>query len=178
MSNRPARERVFDAFESLLRKKALSKITVEEIIKLANVSKPTFYRHFHDKYDLACKYHTYLYRSIDAAYEENRNYREKHLAGCQLIRDYKDVYASLFENPFSQNSFYEFFVDNTISTLEKHINKSTYTDEMKLELYRCLHGNVYVAWQIIIGNIDLDFDKSMEYLLEIMPDFIKPILQI
>jgi hypothetical protein len=41
-----------------------------------------------------------------------------------------------------------------------------------------MHGNVYVAWQIIIGEIDMDYEKSMEYLIEIMPAFCKPILQI
>lgn len=178
MSKESAKDKIMDVFETLLRKKPLSKITVEEIIRQANVSKPTFYRHFKDKYDLACRWHEHIHSSLYKEYEEDRDFRKLFVSGTKLMRKYQDVYESLFENPFSQNSFYEFFVGDSVNTIEKQINKAIYTDEMKLELYRCMHGNVYVSWQIMIGKMDVDFDKSMEYLIEMMPDFVKPILQI
>lgn len=178
MSKASAKIRIMDAFEELLRKKPLSRITVEEIIKQADVSKPTFYRYFQDKYDLACRWHEHLHSPIHEKYNNDHDYRKMFMATCRKMREYKDVYVSLFENPFSQNSFYEFCVKSSVESIERFINKATYTDEMRLELYRCMHGNVYVAWQIIIGEIDMDYEKSMEYLIEIMPAFCKPILQI
>ena len=45
------RQRIFDAFNELLNHMPFEKITVEMIINQSGVSKSTFYRYFHDKYD-------------------------------------------------------------------------------------------------------------------------------
>ena len=46
------RQRIFDAFNELLNHMPFEKITVEMIINQSGVSKSTFYRYFHDKYDV------------------------------------------------------------------------------------------------------------------------------
>lgn len=178
MSQKSSRIRIIETFAALLRKKPVSRISVEEIIKQAGVSKPTFYRQFKDKYDLACRLFDYLNEPLNEAYSRDHNFRALFINGCRMIRENKDLFASMFENPLSQNSFYQYLIDRSIRTIEQQIDQTKYTDEMKLELYRCMHGNTYIAWQITIGKLDLDFEKSMNYLVDIMPDFVKPILQI
>ena len=46
-------EIIVDAAKKLLEEKQFEKITVGDIIEKAGVSKPTFYRYFQSKYDLA-----------------------------------------------------------------------------------------------------------------------------
>lgn len=178
MSQKSSRIRIIETFGALLRKKPVSKISVEEIIKQAGVSKPTFYRHFKDKFDLACRLYDYLQEPLDEAYSKDHNFRAFFTSGCNLICENKDLFASLFENPLSQNSFYQYLIDTSIRTIEQQIDQTKYTDEMRLELYRCMHGNTYIAWEITTGKLDLDFEKSINYLVDIMPDFVKAILQI
>ena len=41
-----------DALLDLLKEKPFEKVTVEDIVNKCGASRPTFYRHFKDKYDL------------------------------------------------------------------------------------------------------------------------------
>lgn len=47
-----AKNRIADALVDLIKNKRIEEITVAEITKLANVGKSTFYRHYHDIYDV------------------------------------------------------------------------------------------------------------------------------
>ena len=50
--NEKTKYRLAESMKQLVKKKRIDAITVAEIIQLADVSRPTFYRHFRDKYDL------------------------------------------------------------------------------------------------------------------------------
>lgn len=54
-------EQLISVVESLLREKALDKITVSEIVAEKKLCQETFYRNFTDKYDLADSYYTVIH---------------------------------------------------------------------------------------------------------------------
>lgn len=178
MKKQSAKEKTLQVFETLIKKKDLSKITVEEVIELAGVSKTTFYRYFRDKYDLACKYFDHVIKPYNDQYLENRDFRQYSLNVCRLFLDNKHMFKLLYTDPYEQNSVYQYYVSYGISYLEKYVDKRIYNEKMKIELHKCVHGNLAVARDIITGNLNMDFDAGMNYLLDEMPDFVKKIIQI
>ena len=51
-ADKDIRIKILNAFNRLIRKKDFPSVTVGEIAKEAQISRATFYRHFHDKYDV------------------------------------------------------------------------------------------------------------------------------
>jgi probable dihydroxyacetone kinase regulator len=49
---RGTKDKLAASFKELLRKMPMEKITIKDITDLAGVIRPTFYNHFHDKYDM------------------------------------------------------------------------------------------------------------------------------
>jgi probable dihydroxyacetone kinase regulator len=49
---RGTKDNLAASFKDLLRKMPMEKITIKDITDLAGVIRPTFYNHFHDKYDM------------------------------------------------------------------------------------------------------------------------------
>ncbi len=178
MKRQSAKDRILQVFEIIIKKKDLSKITVEEVIELAGVSKTTFYRYYKDKYDLACKYIAHIIKPYNDQYLENRDFRQFALVVSSLFRDNKHLFKLLYTDPYEQNSVYQYYVNYGIAYLEKYIDKSIYNEEMKLELHKCIHGNLAAARDIITGNLQVDFDMGINYLLNEMPEFIRKIIQI
>lgn len=54
------KERIFIVFANLFANKELSKITVSEISKIANINRSTFYEYFKDTYDLLDNFEDFL----------------------------------------------------------------------------------------------------------------------
>ena len=59
------RQMIFDSMLVLLRKKQYSSITVQDIIKEANIGRSTFYSHFETKEDLISSYLDILFSHLD-----------------------------------------------------------------------------------------------------------------
>jgi probable dihydroxyacetone kinase regulator len=49
---RGTKDKLAASFKELLRRTPMEKITIKDITDLAGVIRPTFYNHFHDKYDM------------------------------------------------------------------------------------------------------------------------------
>lgn len=98
---RKTRKAICDAFASLLAEKELHKITVKEIIDIADVSRVTFYNHYLDVYDLHDKFveNTMLEIAMLVLDLQNIPYEEffSHLVG------YADENRVVFKMMFSPN---------------------------------------------------------------------------
>ena len=67
------RQAIVSAFNRLIARSEIEKITTEKIAAEADVSKATFYRYFKDKYDVL----NYNYKALlDHALEQCDNYRD------------------------------------------------------------------------------------------------------
>lgn len=114
------KEVYYRAMEDLLEKKDFLDITTTEIIERSGLSRATFYKHFHDKYELAAWKFSVLfvhtltpheYTSPDVTKESLR----KHI---QYIYDNRVVFKNLFSYS-GQNSFESYYVDFPMQVVQK-----------------------------------------------------------
>ncbi|OBR63764.1 TetR family transcriptional regulator [Paenibacillus oryzae] len=66
------------AFLSLLSDKMISKITISEITKLADIGRGTFYLHFEDIYDLYREIENEMFDQFNRFYDESFPIRDRH----------------------------------------------------------------------------------------------------
>lgn len=88
-----AKIRCYNALNSLLEKKKFEKVSVSEILELANVSRSQFYRLFLDKYDLLD--HTITYQ-VDIIYTDDCDlglYKSRMIGLLEMIKRNEMVLA-------------------------------------------------------------------------------------
>ena len=84
---RKTQNAIFDAFTQLLKEKSYSKITVQEIIDLADVGRTTFYSHFEAKDDLVRSFYAQLFSHVfseDLAKEKTHDFSAMHDLKAQV----------------------------------------------------------------------------------------------
>lgn len=107
-----AKKLIITAFTCLLSPTSFEKITVQQIVKKAGVSRSTFYLHFQDKYDLLSQLtediteeFLQFYRNPILSVEKDlqNNIKEQTLLItlkiCEHIQFYKNFYINRFKDP-------------------------------------------------------------------------------
>ena len=140
---RKSREAIFNAFISLLSKKHYNKITVGEIIELADIGRATFYSHFETKDFLLKELCRELFHHIFNSEKQN-NINNRNIFNCD-IKD--DVFLHLFKH-IKQN-------DNNICKLLSSRNNELFLEYFKTE-----------ARLLIINHISDFYDKKPKNIPE------------
>ncbi|WP_180339343.1 TetR/AcrR family transcriptional regulator [Peptoniphilus catoniae] len=89
---------IIESFMELLKKKSLDKITVKEIIELAEINRNTFYYYFQDIYDL-----------LDSAFKEesvkfrketdlNNDFYQEYLRTVNFLLDHNDAIIHIYNS--------------------------------------------------------------------------------
>ena len=125
-----SREAIFNAFISLLSKKHYNKITVGEIIEIADIGRATFYSHFETKDFLLKELCVELFNHIFNSNKHNSN------KNCNLFNcDSQDaVFLHLFKH-IKQN-------DNNICKLLSSQNNELFLDYFKAEVRLLIVNNI------------------------------------
>lgn len=112
-----------DAIRKLARVNTLDKISVNDIIEEANVSRQTFYKYFVDKYSLA--FYVYLQgaEKLVEQYEIQKDFDAMNRNVLKVFQNDPKFYRNIFKNSHQQNSFqiqfHKFSVDCTVSMIGK-----------------------------------------------------------
>lgn len=96
--------RLRDAMIQLLQEKAFDQITTTELVKVAQISRSGFYKHYRDKDDMIATYQKALFNTIDYIFEKNKGYLEKTLLETYELLDKNDIYAALFSKNGNKES--------------------------------------------------------------------------
>lgn len=103
----------------LAKRKSVDKITVKEIVGNCNLTSPTFYHHFQDKYQLLA----WIYnRKLEALFTSESGIVSWHqmlMAVCSPLQDNRAFYSNVLKNTAGQTSFRYRTNDYAIALLVK-----------------------------------------------------------
>lgn len=100
---------IIDAIKNLLEKHTFENITVQDIVDEAGVSKPTFYRYFQSKYDLAASVFSESITKNMLMQYNGSNYAEFQNMVFEIIKDNKKYLRRVMKTSGAE-SFYEFLI--------------------------------------------------------------------
>jgi AcrR family transcriptional regulator len=129
------RNLILGAFGSLLAEKNFESISVQDVTDKAEINRATFYKHFHDKYELLDRSISYLFmqeiekRTLNACHYTPDNLRNLILAICEFLSNMHSECAqphqqfeSLVETQIKQHIF------DLLSFWLKQVNSKISTD--------------------------------------------------
>lgn len=141
---------ILDATVKLMKANKPNKLTVQNILDEAHVSRSTFYSFFSDKYDVI----NYYFKSyLDSTVNKNQNLENS--CAFQFLYDNKDYFIKAFSVE-GQNSFEDFFYNFNYDYCTKmylaNTNKESlsYEDRLSIEFY-CM-GGMHLAKQWLKGG--------------------------
>lgn len=153
-----AKELMVEAIKKILRKKPLGKITVNDIVEEADISKQTFYNYFHDKYDLfSYSVITVLHDNLMTSEKNACNFQETILNYYRTVIDEKNFYRSFIRDVSAREQIFSCIMEFS----------SSYFHRKALEKYGegCVPEDVMLAIRYCsVGNAKLVIDWMMEQM--------------
>ncbi len=164
---------IISAFKELISHKDVCKISVEEIISHANVSRQTFYKYFPDKYAVAFA----LFQQDHAnAVNEDDDFVTRQRCHLKMLKDGQAYYKNLMKDSHIQNSFmqqrFEYCVQATIDV----IGKKQVDQEMYLVLSIWITGTEKAFENWVLSGCKDDPELILNGFLKSMPDIVRPYL--
>lgn len=167
------RQMIIDAAFKLFNQRRFEKITVQDILDEAHVSRKTFYRVFRDKYELMHLYYAdYVNKNLMTQYDGN-NWSEI-LAG---IFDFAKEHESFFNNVYKtegDDSFWHFLhrysYDFYKSVLMQNTGRETLTEEEHFIIVGICHGGINIFKEYIKADSKLSSKEMGELICRIIPE--------
>ena len=139
------KDQLADALEALMEAKPLDDIRVTEVIDAVGTSRQTFYRHFHDKYDLM----EYCYLRM---YENTFGKMNKYYPFSAACADLYDLFRK--KQSFLKAAFQSHDVNNLTAVAEKWV-RSTYARYLALQGVKDAGDVAFALDLMVIGGVEL-----------------------
>ena len=156
-----------EAFLRLRARKPLERITVKELAELAEISKATFYLHYHDIYDLSSK----MQKEVIHTALDNTDYPTLFLSEpIEFMRRlFHSCYAqkSMITVLFSGNQF-SVLPAEVENALKQHLYREIPSAKNNLKINMLLTYMIQGAYHAFIDNIN---QYSMEEILKEIADY-------
>ena len=166
---------IVDAFNRLISVKRFDDITVADIIVEADVSKATFYRYFHDKYDVMNSNYKDLLDEF-MVLEDCSSYRDLYFrlyrAGATKLRDIKGTFGSSGVNSFEAFIF-NYSRQAVVRITEENREGKGLTSQEELQLDVFCYGICYMYRKWIEGGYELAADEAADLLYQMMPETLR-----
>jgi len=174
MVNR-TKKAIVDGFNRLIKENDFKKISVDMIMKVAGVSRSTFYRHFKDKYEVMNEiYKNLLDYYVDPA--RSSNYRELcyHLFsyGLDNLKIFKNALDSTGFNSFG-NFIYEYSYETALAITKDNRNGQGFTPVEELQVDVFCNGICAVYRNLVHQRYQISAEEAADALYEMMPESLK-----
>ena len=129
------KQSLYNAFVSLIQKKAYTSITISELTEVANIDRRTFYLHYSCIDDVAKEMQAIARNMIVLKMQECNDYRISTFIDCiaEVINNKKDFYKVIFTDPSCAH-----FINDCVASLKYCVlktNKNSSLDPTKKEYY-------------------------------------------
>lgn len=136
------KEMLATSLQELLREKPLRTIQVKDITQKCGASRTTFYKHFHDKYDLM----NWIYKhNVDKLLASSNNWQEKMYQISLFIWNNRSFFSKIIQYR-EQNSLIDYIVEYATAYCLGEISKKTdiITEDMAFAINQYIAGISYM----------------------------------
>lgn len=171
--------RLAKAIKELMITKPLDKISVTDIVKVCEITRPTFYRHFQDKYDLVNWYFEKLATESFEQMGVSLSLREGLQKKFELMKKEDVFFISAFSSQ-AQNCLidydYEYIYQFYKGILKRH-GMEQLEDELDFLLRMYCRGSIFMTSEWSQNGMKLSPEKMADYLVDAMPPKLYEILK-
>ena len=181
MIKRPSTQSLLAAsLKELAKFKSANKITIREITQNCGMTSPTFYNHFHDKYELmAWIYNEKVAESIEHL-GKTISFEEVMHKWIEAILEDEDFFLNVLKNAVGQNSFRYATNDHAIHLLSDWIksyhNMIELPPDIQFYLRFYMRGISETINDWCLGSCSLSPKEMIKLFIEAMPSKLKPLL--
>ncbi len=179
MNSDDAKYRFADSIKRLMILNSVEKITVTDIVKETGLTRQTFYRHFHDKYDLINWYFDILAKQCFDKMGVTLTLREGLILKFDFIRTEKIFFSQAFRstdyNSIEQHD-YQFILAFYTNIIRKYIKKPL-SDDLKFILELYCHGSIAMTVEWAVSGMKKSSTTIAQDLIDSMPEKLSKLLR-
>lgn len=166
-----------ESLRELSATRTVDRITVREIVKNCGLSPATFYRHFHDKYDLiAWIYNCQMEDILVDVCEGARTWRAALKDMIAILEGDRDYYKNAFVNTEGQNSFFHSTHARCVELLTAYVRAAMPEEdpEALFDVRFYLKGASYTVLDWCVNSLPYSAGALAEYIYRAMPERLRP----
>ena len=171
------RNKLVNALRELASAKNISKISVNDILERAEVSRQTFYKYFPDKYALS--FYVYLQDIAKLAVDSfvtNKDFDAMNLLILETIEKHPAFYKNMFNDSSSQNSFVAQYHQYDIEQTSEFIGGAHITPDLELLIDMYSSGTERLIARWVTTGMKEDKQHIVSMFRRAMPEELKPYL--
>ncbi|MCI9136794.1 MAG: TetR family transcriptional regulator [Lachnospiraceae bacterium] len=170
-SSEKIKRKFVKALVSLMECEPLDRITVTEIVEACEVTRPTFYRYFKDKYDLVNWYFDILAQKSFRQMGISLSLREGLITKFQLMMEEKVFFSSAFSSS-AQNCLIDYDYECIYQFYKDVIHKkgdACLTPEIDFLLRMYCHGSIHMTAEWTKNKMILTPEEMTDRLIDALP---------
>lgn len=181
MIRKTTKEILAESFMELTASKPISKISIVDIVENCSMTKPTFYRHFKDKYDLmAWLFVREAQGNVNKIGKEGYLWRDTLLDGLRYYENNRKFMINALKHTSGRDAFINLINDADIAFILDEIRKKLGTREVPARLEALARIYCYGTGQYMCDWLMDGCSASCEEVAEAMeaciPEGLKPYL--
>lgn len=181
MKRMTTKELLAESFLELAEKKPINKITIADIVGNCEMTQPTFYRYFKDKYDMiAWIYVIEVAKNIDKIGQDGYVWKNTLLDGMRFYEENRSFMVNALKHTSGRDSFLFQMADMNIGIIENEIKKKLGKDKLPKELsviakIYCYGTNQYL-YDWLIDETELSYEQVADLMEKSIPEALRPYL--
>ena len=169
-----------ESLKDLAKSKSVDKITIKELTQNCGLTPPTFYNHFHDKYELMAWIYNQKVEDSMKNFGNGDSFEDVLCKWMEIILEDERFFINLLKNAVGQNSFRYATNDHAINLIVEWIKTRHSLDEISPEIFFCVKFFMRAVSEFIsdwsLGSHECTPREMAKFFVHAMPESLKPLL--